>query len=441
MATSTAVAPSTRLARMSLIILVLINVVNFYDRNVGGALAEPMRREFGLNDTQIGWLGTAFTLLYAVIGLPLGWMADKGSRKKLLAAGLAVWGALTGMAAWAVNVPMLVISRLGLGVGEAACAPTSTSWIGDLFPAERRSKPLALFMLGVPVGGALSYFFSGPIAQARGWRSAMIVAAIPALLLAPVVLLLREPHRGAAETKQSATAGQVSIWQVMGRLLSIPTFLWIIASGALVNFNLYAIGTFLPAFLGRIHHLNVARAGIATGMVYMLGGVAGGTVGGFWGDSIVSRGAHQRMFVAALAALAAAPFAYFGIRQGLGALTLAVVMLTISYGLLNMYYGLVYASIQDIVAPVQRGMAMAVYFLFMYLLGASFGPYLTGKLSDAMAHRAALAAGSPTVTEAFKAVGLQQAMFVIPVLSVALGLVLWAGSKTMVRDAARRAEG
>jgi MFS family permease len=447
MATSTAVAPSTRLARTSLIILVLINIVNFYDRNVGGALAEPMRREFGLSDTQIGWLGTAFTLLYAVIGLPLGWIADKGSRKKLLAAGLAVWGALTGMAAWAVNVPMLVISRLGLGVGEAACAPTSTSWIGDLFPAERRSKPLALFMLGVPVGGALSYFFSGPIAQAFGWRRAMIVAAIPALLLAPIVLLLREPQRGAAETTPSAApvhgAGWRLLWQMLvstARLLRIPTFWWIIASGALVNFNLYAIGTFLPAFLGRIHHLNVARAGIATGWVYMLGGVAGGTIGGFWGDTIVSRGAHRRMLVAAMGAVAAAPFAYFGIRQGLGALTLAVVLLTICYGLLNMYYGLVYASIQDIVAPALRGTAMAVYFLFMYLGGASFGPLLTGKLSDTMAHRAAVAAGSPTVTEAFKAVGLQQAMFVIPVLSVALGLVLWAGSKTMVKDAARRAE-
>jgi MFS family permease len=175
-------------------------------------------------------------------------------------------------------------------------------------------------------------------------------------------------------------------------------------------------------------------------MVYMLGGVAGGTIGGFWGDSIVSRGSHRRLFVAALAALAAAPFAYFGIRQGLGALTLAVVLLTISYGLLNMYYGLVYSSIQDIVAPALRGTAMAVYFLFMYLLGASFGPYLTGKLSDMMARRAAMAAGSVKITEAFKAVGLQQAMFVIPVLSVALGLVLWAGSRTMVRDAARRAQ-
>jgi MFS family permease len=439
MSASTQLRPVVRAATGSLAVLVLINIVNFYDRNVGGALAEPMRREFGLNDTQIGMLGTVFTLLYAVVGLPLGWLADRRSRKKLLAAGLAVWGALTGLAAWAVNVPMLVVSRLGVGVGEAACAPTSTSWIGDLFPAERRSKPLALFMLGVPVGGALSYFCSGPIAQAFGWRRAVIVAAIPALLLAPIVLLIREPQRGAAEaTQPAATHG--SILEVIRKLLSIPTFWWIIASGALVNFNLYALGQFLPAFLQRIHHLNVGRAGIATGIVYMVGGVAGGSIGGFWGDAIVRRGAHRRMFVAALAALCAAPFAYFGIRQGLGTLTLAVILLAVSYGLLNMYYGLVYASIQDIVAPTLRGTAMALYFLFMYLLGASFGPVITGKLSDTMAHRAAQAAGSSTVTEAFRAVGLQQAMFVIPVLSVALGLVLWAGSTTMVKDAARRTE-
>ena len=429
MASNPGTRPSVRMARVSLILLVLINVVNFYDRNVGGALAEPMRREFGLSDTQIGWLGTAFTLLYAVIGLPLGWMADQRSRKKLLAAGVVIWGALTAMAAWAVNLPMLVVSRLGLGVGEATVAPTSTSWIGDLFVADRRSKPLSLFMLGVPVGGALSYFFSGPIAQAFGWRRAMVVAAIPALVLAPLVLLLREPHRGASEAVRSSATPAGSMW----RVLHISTFWWIILSGAFVNFNLYAFGTFLPAFLGRIHHLNVGRAGIATGMIYMIGGVAGGLIGGFWGDSSRMRGARRRLLAASIGAFAAVPFAYLGIRQGFGELTMAVVMLTLCYGLLNMYYGLVYATIQDIVGPQLRGMAMAVYFLFMYLGGASFGPLLTGKLSDLMARRAATAAGSPVITEAFKAVGLQQAMYIIPVLSVALGVVLWVGSRSTVR--------
>jgi MFS family permease len=108
-----------------------------------------------------------------------------------------------------------------------------------------------------------------------------------------------------------------------------------------------------------------------------------------------------------------------------------VVFLTAAYGLLNMYYGLVYASIQDIVAPALRGTAMAIYFLVMYMGGASFGPVITGKLSDFLAHRAAAAAGSPAVTETFRALGLQQAMLVIPALALALGLVLWAGSRSM----------
>lgn len=412
--------------------LVLINIVNFYDRHVAGALAEPMRKEFALTDTEIGWIGTAFTILYAVIGLPLGRLADRRSRKRLLAAGSAVWGALTALAAWAVNLPMLLVSRLGVAVGEATCAPAATSWIGDLFPAERRSRPLALFMMGVPVGGALSFFFSGPIAQAFGWRSAMIVAALPALLLAPVVLVLREPERGASESH--APPAQGSPWQVLG----IPTFWWIVVSGVLVNFILYAIATFLPAFFGRVHHLQVGGAGIATGVVYATGGLLGGTLGGFWGDAIVRRRADGRMLVAALAALAAAPLAFFGIRQSAGALALAVPLLTLTYGLLNMYYGLVYASIQDIVAPALRGTTMAIYFLFMYLGGASLGPVITGRLSDFMAHRAAALTGAEKVTEAFRATGLQQAMLVIPVLAIVLGLVLWAGSRSIVKDVERR---
>jgi|SRR5579864_1828475 len=417
---------SSRAARVSLAVLVLVNVVNFYDRHLAGALAEPLRREFSLTDTQLGLLSTFFTLLYAVIGLPLGRMADRGSRKKLLAGGLAIWGAFTTFAGWAWNFPSLLISRLGLAVGEAACAPTATSWIGDLFPAQRRSRPLALFMLGVPIGGALSYFFSGPIAQFWGWRRAMLTAGIPALLLAPVLLFVLEPKRGTSETATRPQEGSVR------QVLRVPAFWWIVASGILVNFVLYALATFMPALFGRVHHVQVGAAGVATGVVYLIGGVLGGTVGGFWGDSIVHRRADGRMLVAAMAAAAAAPLAFLGLRQPLGMLPLAIVLLTPAYGLLNMYYGLVYASLQDIVAPSLRATAMAIYFLFMYLGGASFGPQLTGKLSDHLAHRAAIAAGSSGMTEAARAVGLQEAMLVIPILCLALALVLWAGSRSML---------
>ena len=114
--------------------LILVNIMNFYDRHVGGALAEPLRREFGLTDTQIGMIGSIFTWLYAIVGLPMGLLADRMSRKGLLAAGIAVWGSLTGLAAWATTYSMLLVSRLGLAVGESACAPIATSWIGDLYP-------------------------------------------------------------------------------------------------------------------------------------------------------------------------------------------------------------------------------------------------------------------------------------------------------------------
>ncbi len=415
----------------ALAVLVAVNILNFYDRHVIGALTEPIRKEFHLSDSQVGLMGSAFIWLYALVGLPLGRVADRWSRRKLLAGGMLVWSALTGVAAVAANYTMLLFSRLGFAVGEAVVAPAATSWIGDLFPAWERSRPLALFMLGVPVGGALSYFFSGPVAQAYGWRTAMVLAAVPAVVLIPVLLRMAEPMRGAAEPHREALAKSS-----MTAILKIPTMWWIIASGALLNFNMYAIGTFLPAFLSRIHGLTLARSGIATGIVFAAGGLAGGFLAGRWGDRVIRQRENGRLLVAAGIAAVGAPAGYLGI--GAGGVVEAVVLITIAYGTLNAYYGLVYSAIQDIVAPAMRGTAMAIYFMAMYLCGASFGPLLTGRLSDLMARRAADAAGSAKITEAFKAIGLQQAMFVIPALSLLLAVVLYCGARTIVVDMRKR---
>ncbi len=392
----------------SAFVLFAVNVLNFYDRHVPGALTEPIRKEFHLTDTQIGLLGSAFIWIYAIVGLPLGRIADSASRKKLLAAAVVVWASLTASAAFAGSFVTLLFSRVGVGIGEAACAPAATSWLGDLFPPDKRSRALALFMLGVPIGGALSFFFSGPLAQAYGWRAAMILAAAPAVLFVPILLLLREPQRGAAETHRAPLVSD-SIWT----LLRITTLWWIIAS-------------FLPAFLSRIHGLSLAYAGVGSGIVYIVGGVSGGTLAGYLGDSIVRRRGDGRLRFAALTALVAAPAAFLGVLQPAGSFLLAVTFLTLAYALLTSYYGFVYSAIQDFIAPTQRGTAMAVYFLAMYMCGASFGPLLTGRLSDLLARHAADHAGSVTVTEAYRAIGLQQAMLIIPVLSVVLAAVLYA---------------
>jgi len=415
-----------------LAVLFLINVLNFYDRQAPGALAEPIRKEFNLTDTQLGILGTMFTLVYAIVGLPLGRIADKWSRRKLLALGITVWASLTAASALARTYAMLVFTRLGVGVGEAVCAPTATSWIGDLFPAHQRARALALFMFAVPLGSGLSFMVSGPAAQAFGWRAALVIAALPAVLLVPALLMLSEPARGASET--TAVAQKPSAWI----LLRIPTFGWIIASGALINFNLYALGTFLPAFFSRFHGLTVAESGLWTGIGHTGGGLMAATLGGWLGDRAIRKRGNGRMMVASLTALAAAPVGYWAIQQPAGSWVHAMLLISASYGLLNMYYGCVYSSIQDIVGPSLRGTAMAVYFMAMYLCGASFGPLLTGRLSDMLAHRAALIAGSGTITESARAIGLHQAMYVIPAISLGLALVLYAGSCTVERDIARR---
>jgi MFS family permease len=419
----------------SLLILVAINILNFYDRHLNGALAEPMRKEFHLTDAQLGLLGSIFIWLYAIVGIPLGRIADRWSRKMLLSGGILIWSALTAYAGLATSYSTLVISRLGLAVGEAVVAPAATSWIGDLFSAAQRSRALALFMTGVPIGGALSYLFSGPVAQAYGWRMAMALGAAPAMVLIPALLTIAEPRRGAADNVLEAS-GTASMWSV----LRIPTLWWIIASGALLNFNMYAVGAFLPAFMSRIHHTSLAESGVITGFVYLAGGVTGGLAAGAWGDRVARRRKEGRLVSAAVIALAAAPFAFAGIALPHGSLGGAIALLTIAYACLNSYYGLVYASIQDIVAPAQRGTAMAVYFMLMYLCGASFGPYLTGALSDFLARRAALASGATHISEGLKATGLQQAMLIIPLLSICLAAVLWAGSRTIGRDIARREE-
>jgi MFS family permease len=420
-------------ATSALAVLVAINILNFYDRNALGALTEPIRKEFHLNDTQVGLLGSVFTWLYAVVGVPIGNYADRFSRKKLLTAGIIVWSALTGTAALASTYAILLFSRLGFAVGEAAVAPTATSWIGDLFPASKRAAPLALFMIGVPMGGAFAYFFSGPLAQAFGWRSAMVVAAAPALLLIPLLFRLQEPTRGAAEAGQEhAEKG----FQAIKAVAKIPTLWWIIASGALLNFNMYALGTFMPAFLSRIHHVSLANSGVDTGITYAIGGIGGTLIAAWMGDRVMQKRRNGRMLWAAGITALAGPTAYFSIVSP--DLVTAVAFMTLSYGALCTYYGLVYSAIQDIVVPAMRATAMSIYFMAMYLCGAGFGPLLTGRVSDMMARRAADAAHSAVLTDAFKAIGLQQAMLMMPVFSILLGLVLYLGSRTIVGDMDKR---
>ena len=390
----------------ALAVLFLVNVLNYYDRQTLAAILEPLRHEFSLSDTQLGGLFTLFTIVFALAGLPLGKLADRRSRRGLLAAGIAVWTGLTGLAGLATSYALLLGTRLGVGIGEAVCTPAAASWIGDLVPASRRARAMAGFMMAVPVGIMLSSAIGGSVAQAHGWRMALVLAAVPGLVLVPAVLWLHEPPRPPLPAAGARAAALPAV------------FWWIAASGAVVNFALYSFSTFLPAFLTRYHGMSVAQAGIWTGVGSGVSGILGAAAAGLLGDRV-----KNRLWLAAGASLAAAGPVYAAIRMPAGSAAAAVWLAMTGYGLLQMYYGLVYAAIQDVTGPEMRGRAMATYFVVTYLGGASWGPLVTGRLSDFLAHRSLLPA------EAARAVGLHDAMYVIPALAVVLAAVLWQAGR------------
>src|SRR5205085_34921 len=137
---------------IALLILFGINTMNFYDRQLVGVLAEPIRKEWNLTDASLGWLSAAFTLIYAAVGVPLGRLADRWMRTRILSMGLAIWSVLTAASGFTWSFNSMFAARIGVGVGEASCAPAANSLIGDLFPASRRSLAISIFMLGLPVG-------------------------------------------------------------------------------------------------------------------------------------------------------------------------------------------------------------------------------------------------------------------------------------------------
>jgi MFS family permease len=446
MSITTAPAPRTR-TNLPLVIFTLgvlfgVNTMNFFDRQVLSAVQEKIKDDWKLNDSQLGMLGTAFIVLYAVVGLPLGRLADVWRRKWILAAGVALWSVLTFASGLAWNFWSLFVFRLGVGVGEASCAPTANSLIGDLAGPRWRARAMSLFMVGLPVGLALSYLISGTIAKEYDWQTAFFVAGIPGMLLAVAALFMADPERGSAEQKGDAAhfqdenelrplfARHQPFWAVVRRVLRLPTMWWLIASGALHNFNMYALGSFQTSMLIRFHGLDQKSAGANSALISGVGAL-GLFVGGWLGDLAFRRRVSGRLHVGWVGMAAAIPCLLLSLAAPRFDVTGCVVWLLLASVFMYTYYSTVYAVIQDIIAPPLRGMAVALYFCAMYLFGAALGPVATGAVSDFFARRAA---GADPVTKLHTAIGLHDAMYLIPILDAALVLVLIAASWTVTGD-------
>jgi len=422
-------------ATKALLLLFAVNLLNFFDRQLPGALGEPIRKEFDLSDTQLGAVTTVFTLVYAAVGLPIGRLADTWVRTRLITVGVTVWSALTAVTGLAQSFAMLVAARLGVGIGETTCSPACQSLIGDLFPPGKRSRALGIFMLGLPIGLFLAYVTAGWLGQAYGWRACFLLAAVPGLIVAVLVFKLPEPPRGAADMHGAgAPDASTPVDRPYAKILRIRTLWWIVASGALHNFNIYAINKFQTPFLMRYHELSLRDAAMVSALVLGLVGTVGLLAGGWASDRLAQKRADGRLLLAGGTMLVSVPCTFLALAQPAGEIVPFMIPMALATMFSFVYYATVYAAIQDVVEPRLRGTAIAIYFFAMYVLGASMGTLVTGALSDKLARGAMEAAGATQMTEAFRAIGLHDAMYVIPGLALICAFVLFAGSRTVAAD-------
>mgnify|MGYP000338702278 FL=1 len=378
-------APSAWRARTVLIVLTLIATVQFFDRALMVVILEPLKQEFSLTDAQLGFLsGFSYAAAFALAGIPFGWMADRGNRRNLLAALLAIWSALVAFAGSANSFMALVLTRVGIGAADAGGQPCSVSIISDLYPTQRRASAVAIFYVGVPLGMASGFIVGAIVAGQLGWRTAFYVAAAPGVLLTILLLLLvKEPKRGASDGLQESKDNAPPLSETFAFMRSQKSLVYLMAASVLVTASSSAMMSWIGSLLVRVHGLSLENVGLLTGLCMGGFGAIGTLVFGWVADR---QGAKDMRNQPRMMAIAAAVIAISGTAVSLLPTVLgAAISLALFASMVAGLNGPTYALTQSLVKVRMRGTSMSTLVVLLNLIGVGVGPALAGILSDQFA--------------------------------------------------------
>lgn len=385
-----------------LVVLLLMAalILSFVDRIALSLLVDPIRADLGISDAEIGLLqGIAFGLFFAVMGLPLGWLADRWTRKGTIMLGVALWSAATAACGLSSNFVQLLLARIGVGAGEAALAPASYSIVHDRFPKEQLGRAISLFQVGGVIGAGLAlvitgyvyrYFSDGGgaglpfVADLRPWQQTFVAIAAPGALFVALIALIKEPERVPGEAGEAGVRGEQKLGMVAAvkarAALYVPLFLGM--SGVIMTS--YALVSWMPAVLGREFGWSTDEVGARYGFTVLLASPVGLLAGGWLADALVRRGAaNAHVRVAALAALIGLPFALLlSVPQGPYGLLLVAAGLHFA---VSMPMGVIPAFLQLATPQDARAQVSGLYVLVINVIGLGLGPTLVGALSTGMA--------------------------------------------------------
>ncbi len=397
---TTARRSSSRYANYVFWVMFSINFLNYLDRNVLAGAATVVAHELGFGVAGIGYISSAFLVVYTLSTVPLGIWADRAKRKNVVAICIAIWSVATALTALATNFATLFLSRMVLGIGEAGYFPAGTALMSDYFNREKRSRIMSWWSCGQLVGILFGFAIGGEVAGifVGSWRLAFIFTGIPGLILAFLAWKLREPRRNQADEEafalKSNEVGTLenveevphvvvprNVLSQFGTLLRIKTLVVLIVMQIFAFFVLGVNLVYLPTYLQQkdTFGFSSATAGIFSGAVIVVAGMAGTILGGYMADWLNRRHQGARVLVCGIGFLLSAPaFAVAVTSDSLLVFTLFFIITTL---LLTVYSGPSTAATQDVVPSMLRASSVAVSLLIAHLLGDAFAPSLVGYLA------------------------------------------------------------
>lgn len=376
--------------RLMLWTLLVVYILNFLDRQIVAILAEPMKREFGLSDTQLGLLaGPAFAVFYAVLGIPIARYADKAGTNRvwLISVSLAIWSGMTAVCGGAQNFLQLALARVGVGIGEAGCTPAAHSLIADSVAPEKRSSAIAFYGLGIPIGGLLGLIIGGIVNDLYGWRAAFMIVGAPGIILALVLpKIIRDPRgaavAGDAASKDAPAKPALSVREAAREIFTSKAYLYIFIAASFTAFLSYGKGLWTISFFIRSHGFSTTEAGLAMAVALGMSGIIGTWLGGKMADVFGKRDKRHLLTLPAIGMAVAAPllFASYWAEDW----RIAVALLIVPTILNSSYYGPAYGCVQGLVRLEARAVAASLVVFGQNLIGLGLGPLLFGVLSDAL---------------------------------------------------------
>jgi MFS transporter, Spinster family, sphingosine-1-phosphate transporter len=353
-----------------LLILTLLNFVNYADRQMIFPLFPLIQRDFHLNYTRLGLLATAFTVVLSLASLPFGVLADRGSRRKVISFGVLFWSVATFLSGLAPSFRFLLGVRGLVGVGEAAYTPAGTAIITETFSRNVRSRVQGWFNVGMFLGGAVGMALGGVIAQYAGWRPAFFVMGVPGLLLGFWALRLPDPEHRVMEEPSVPVRD----------LLRVPAFVLILAGSWFSSFAGYAYTAWGPQYVQEFQGFTAEQAGVVLGVTLVLAGGAGVMAGALLSDRLFRLAHWGRAIVIPIGFLLATPLIYFGLHAS--SKTTFTALFAAGVFFLTWYHGPVTATIHDLVPIPGHGTAIGLYTLFVNLFAMALAPLVVGGIAD-----------------------------------------------------------